>query len=192
MIQRATTQRVTEEPRRRRKTSLRSVMKRETRRIPLVLRVGKPTEAIYLRGRLAGQSVGEIAGSLLCAAHALDLGAMAFALQNALLDSPRARALLTAQFLSCGNLCGFFVGASFLELGEKAKPGGPAIDGFGAGILDRDALAGGKMFQRYSGGDFVDVLAAGATTAGELLLELCLGDPEAGQSGAVGGLVLLG
>jgi hypothetical protein len=150
-----------------------------------VLRVGKLTEAIRRQGWF------ERWRRLLRAAHAFDLRTMAFALQDALLDSPRALALLTAQFLSCGNLGGFFVGASFLELGEKAKPGGPAIDGLRAGILDRDALAGGKMFQRYSGGDFVDVLAPGATTAGELLLELCLSEPERSQSGEFGGLELL-
>jgi hypothetical protein len=130
-------------------------------------------------------------GVLLSAAHAFDLRTMPLALQDTLLDPPRPRAFLTADFLPCGSFRGFFVGASFLQLGEKAKPGGPAIDGLGTGILDRDAFAGGKMFQRYSGGDFVDVLAAGATTAGELLLELCLSERERSQAGDFGGLELL-
>ena len=61
---------------------------------------------------------------------------------------------------------------------DQPLAGELAVHGLGAGILDGDGDICVAIPERDGGGDFVHVLAAGAGGAGELLLEIRLGNAQ--------------
>ena len=97
---------------------------------------------------------------------------MLFCFEDALFQSPGPGPGAAANFLPSVFLGEARVFAVFLDEAEETKPGSAAIDGLGAGVLNSDAEAGGGVAKSDCGGDFVHMLSARATAAGELFLEV--------------------
>ena len=98
----------------------------------------------------------------------------AFGLEHAVFGSGRAFGGLAAQFLP--GLAGRVGRLAFalLERGEQAFPGELAVNGLGAGILDRHRQVGGQMAQGDAGGNLVHVLPARPGRTAENLLQFGL------------------
>lgn len=105
-------------------------------------------------------------------AFLFDKGPPAFGLEHAVFGGRRAFGGLTAQFFP--GLPGSIRRLAFalLEGGKEAFPGELAVDGLGAGVLDRHCQVSGQVPQRDAGGDLVHILAARAGRAAEGFLQL--------------------
>jgi hypothetical protein len=95
---------------------------------------------------------------------------------------------LAAEFfvgLLAGQGGGF---AGIEDAGEEAFPGEGAVAGLGAAILAADGEASGVVEDFDGGGDFVDVLAAGAGGAAEALGEVFRAEAEGFEAFGEGGV----
>jgi len=104
-------------------------------------------------------------------AYAFTIGAglrvVALELDELLFHTAGALGVLAAFEFAGGAALGGDAFAGALELVGEEFPGGEAVGGLGAVFLHLDEDAGGGVAELDAGGDFIDVLAAGAAGVGE-------------------------
>ena len=106
------------------------------------------------------------------------LGLTMLVVKHAQFRAPRALSLLTPDFLDPLLLGGFDRANFRLDFIEQKPPRQKAIEPLGALLLALHPDASGPMMEHYTGLNFIDVLAAGAGGADELLVDILLADAK--------------